>query len=750
MNARTSPDRRSVAGLSLPEFPAPEPTGPFAGTRYRSAIVGSYALIAALVSLSYFWQAAQIDASVSALAHERGTVLFRLIELTRDWNAQHGGVYVPVTGETQPNPYLELPRRDVTTTDGQQLTLVNPSFMTRQISELAAQADGVRFHITSEKLVRPANKADPWEAESLRAFSAGQMSERLDFFAAGGGILDEPVHRYMAPLRIKEACLKCHDQQGYRIGDVRGGISITMPAGSLLDSAARQRTRLALASLAACALLGALAHLALWLFRRNLSVWQARERLQTLETITRDQEALIAQRTQELSTANAALAAKVAEAESALHQLEESQASYRSVVEASQNGIIVLRNDEIVFVNARMEEILGRRGADIMKMGLAGILGSEERAIVAERQHRGQGVVESLRVRLQHKDGLVRRTADVQVGVWQAVDGATHLVLNFKDVTAKLSAEHDLAIAGAVFERAAEGILVTDRDGRIVHVNPAFTVLTGYSVAEAIGNTPRLLKSGQHDAAFYAQMWNELLQDGRWEGEIWNRRKNGDVFAESLRIARIPADESWDGGFVATFNDITLRKEAENLIRHQANHDPLTNLANRRLFDKRLEMALTRARLCRSPLALLYMDLDHFKEVNDTFGHATGDALLREAAQRMLRCVRSDDTVARFGGDEFAIILGELRQPQDAFDVARRMLEALARPFALDGRRVLISASIGIALHPEDGAEAANLRARADAALYAAKAAGRNCWRGGEPGAALPAATTDAEAAAES
>ena len=746
MTPWASPERGSVAGLSLPEPPAP--AGPFAGPRYRSAIIGSYLLIAALVSLSYFWQAAQIDASVSSLAHERGTVLFRLIELTRDWNARHGGVYVPATGDTQPNPHLTLPRRDVVTTDGQQLTLVNPAFMTRQISELAAQADGVRFHITSEELVRPANRADPWEAESLRAFAAGQMSERLDFFADGGGVLDEPVHRYMAPLRIKEACLKCHDQQDYRIGDVRGGISITMPARALLDTTASQRTRLALASLGVFALLGALAHLALWQLRRNLSVWQARERLQTLEAIARDQEALIAQRTQELSTANAALATKVAEAETALHQLEESQASYRSVVEASQDGIVVLRNDEIVFVNARMEEILGHRGEEIMKMGLAGILASEERAIVAERGV--ESAAESLRVRLLHRDGIVHRTADVQVGVWQAVDGARHLVLNFKDVTAKLSAEHDLAIAGAVFERAAEGILVTDRDGRIVQVNPAFTVLTGYSAAEAIGNTPRLLKSGQHDAAFYEQMWSDLLQRGRWEGEIWNRRKNGEAFAESLRIARIPADESWDGGFVATFNDITSRKETENLIRHQANHDALTNLANRRLFDKRLEMALARARLCRNPLALLYIDLDHFKEVNDTFGHATGDALLREAAQRMLRCVRSDDTVARFGGDEFAIILGELRQPQDAFDVARRMLDALALPFAIDGRLVLIGASIGVALHPEDGAEAASLRARADAALYAAKAAGRNCWRGGETGAELPAAAPDAEGLAES
>jgi hypothetical protein len=176
----------------------------------------------------------QIDEGIETLARERGSVLFRLVELTRDWNAQHGGVYVRVTENTQPNPYLEHPKRDLETVDGIRLTMVNPAFMTRQIAEIAEAADGVKYHITSLKPIRPANAADPWEAAALAGFEKNAQLDLLELVQTEAG----PVHRYMAPLIVKPACLACHARQDYKVGDVRGGISVTMPAPNCFPCAA--------------------------------------------------------------------------------------------------------------------------------------------------------------------------------------------------------------------------------------------------------------------------------------------------------------------------------------------------------------------------------------------------------------------------------------------------------------------------------------------------------------------------------
>lgn len=700
--------------------------------RYRSALIASYVTIAALVALSYFWQAAQIDQNLTLLAHERGSVLFRLIELTRDWNARHGGVYVPVTKVTQPNPYLEVPRRDIVTTDGQQLTLVNPAFMTRQIAEIAEQADGVRFHITSLNLVRPENAADGWEAETLRAFEKREISDRLSFFADGGGVLQGPVHRFMAPLEIKEACLQCHKKMGYKIGDVRGGISVTMPAGRLLEVAAQQHSRLAFASVLGFIIIAALAHLALRLARSNLLAWQERERLEALEAINRNQETLIAERTQQLSQSNAALAEEVRAVESARRELESSQSSYRAVVDSSQDGILILRGTQIVFVNQRMQEIVGFNRAEMMRLGdVTLLLAPQNRAWCSElanRQAADGYFATARRVQLLHKDGITQRTADLQLVPWRETEGETQLVVSFKDVTEQLAADRALSIAATVFESAAEGIMVTDRGNRILQINPAFTAITGYSASEAIGQTPALLKSGYHDRDFYAAMWRQLLSKGQWNGEIRNRRKNAEMYFEHLSISALPDNHQGDGAFVATFSDITQRKVAEDIIAHQASHDPLTDLPNRRTFEDRLEMALAGAHRHQRIFALLYLDLDHFKQVNDSLGHAAGDMLLTQATRRMLICVRADDTLARLGGDEFAIILSDLESPQKATEIACRLIDALGKPYLLEGTQANVTASIGIAIHPHDGKDAASLRQCADAALYRAKAAGRNGW----------------------
>lgn len=288
--------------------------------------------------------------------------------------------------------------------------------------------------------------------------------------------------------------------------------------------------------------------------------------------------------------------------------------------------------------------------------------------------------------------------------------------------------ENALRVADAVFENTAEGIIVTDAANCIVRVNPAFSSITGYSAEEVMGRNPSLLKSGRHGSEFYRAMWESLDRLGHWEGEIWNRYKNGDIRVEWLSLAKI-RDAAGDAHHLAVFHDITRRKEAEELLRFKAHHDPLTELPNRALFMDRLQAAINQARRYHRIFALLLIDLDRFKEVNDTLGHTAGDQLLVEAAQRLASCVREADTVARLGGDEFAIILTEMRTDDEAEQIARRAVALLAEPYPLDAGTTHISGCVGIALYPEHGRETDILLRNADSALYAAKHGGRNTWR---------------------
>lgn len=291
--------------------------------------------------------------------------------------------------------------------------------------------------------------------------------------------------------------------------------------------------------------------------------------------------------------------------------------------------------------------------------------------------------------------------------------------------------EDALRVADAVFESTAEGILVTDADNRIVRVNPAFTAITGYSAAEVAGRNPSLLKSGRHGVEFYREMWDSLNRTGRWEGEIWNRCKNGDICVEWLSIAciRNHAGDAGGGRYLAVFHDITRRKADEDLMRFKAHHDALTELPNRALLMDRLQAALNQARRYRRNFALLLVDLDRFKDVNDSLGHTAGDQLLVEAAQRLCSCVREADTVARLGGDEFAIVLSEMNADDEAEQVAERAVGLLGEPYRLDAGTANISGCVGIALYPLHGREIDDLLRNADSALYAAKHGGRNTWR---------------------
>lgn len=290
----------------------------------------------------------------------------------------------------------------------------------------------------------------------------------------------------------------------------------------------------------------------------------------------------------------------------------------------------------------------------------------------------------------------------------------------------RIRAEEELHLASSIYANSAEAVLVTDANNRIIALNPAFTRITGYTLEDVRDRSPALLRSDRHDAAFYQAMWEEITHRGFWQGEIWNRRKNGEVFPEWLTINLIHNDEGHIQRYVAMGSDITNKVRSDELIWRQANYDFLTDLPNRYMFQDRLEQEIRKSRRQDSLLALLFIDLDHFKDVNDTLGHPVGDQLLIEAAKRIGGCVRDSDTVARMGGDEFTVILPDLADTIDGERVAEQIISVLAEPYSINEQIVYVPASIGITFCPSDASGMDQLISNADQAMYASKKAGRN------------------------
>lgn len=284
-------------------------------------------------------------------------------------------------------------------------------------------------------------------------------------------------------------------------------------------------------------------------------------------------------------------------------------------------------------------------------------------------------------------------------------------------------------IAACVFERISVGTMITNAAGVIVSVNAAFSELSGYSREEVIGQRPSMLQSGRQDQHFYAEMWNSLRTFGNWSGIVWNRRKDGAHYAELLTISSICAADGSITHYIGTFSDVTHAQEYTARLEHLAHYDSLTELPNRVLLADRLRQAMGRARRQQGRLAVCYLDLDRFKPVNDMFGHPVGDELLILAARRMSACLRESDTLARIGGDEFAILLCDLPDETAHAATLERLLQALEPPFHLAGQALKIGACIGATLYPDDLANADDLLNHADVAMYAAKHAGGNTYR---------------------
>jgi diguanylate cyclase (GGDEF)-like protein/PAS domain S-box-containing protein len=538
------------------------------------------ALWSNIVLASLVWNLFVIERQVLELSTSQGREVFQMMDAMRLWNARHGGVYAKLTDETPANPYLDVPHRDIETRDGMRLTLLNPAYMTRQVTATVHELTGVRVHMTSLKPINPANAADPWERAALQGFEQG-LTDRAELIEADG----QTLARFMAPLVTREACLDCHAKQGYKIGDIRGGISVTFDTAPFAEPLRQQKRN------------SILVHLIGWLLVAALTLFalaRSREQVLALGRAKDEQEALVELRTAELRR-------EVAERRQAETRL-------RLLIDASGNGIFGLAaNGECTFINPIAMRLLGLSNAEAM-------LGRPILDLITPDASRDQGLHEALRL------------------------------------------------------------------GQRLHSD---------------------------DVVFV----------------------RGDASSFHAEVRLDPIEGDGPTGAVVNFADITERKAAEASIWHQANYDALTGLANRRLLNHRLEQMITDARRCREIIALLFVDLDGFKAINDAYGHEAGDYVLQQTAQRLQLGIRESDLAARLAGDEFLVVLRYLSSQEHAGAVAGKLVDALARPYHFGGHELQVSASIGIGIYPDDADNTGELAKAADLAIYKAKEAGKNTYR---------------------
>ena len=425
----------------------------------------------------------------------------------------------------------------------------------------------------------------------------------------------------------------------------------------------------------------------------------------------------------------------VEERDQAQQSLRASEARFRGMSASAQDGIIEMdRDGRVSYWNPAAARIFGFSEAEAMGQNLHRLITPQRfqnafHAQFGKFQETGQGVLIGKATELVALDKSGHEfPVEISIAAIRDTDGFRAIGI-VRDIRRRKEAEQGLRLGSSVIRQASQGIIVTDARGAMTMVNPAFCRLTGYLEEEAIGATPKMLQSGRHDADFYARMWATLLEKGYWQGEVWNRRKDGEVYPEWLSLSAIKDGEGRITNYVAMFSDISKLKEAEEDLERLAFYDALTGLPNRLLFRERLERSLKAARRSTAKLtAVLFLDLDKFKAVNDTYGHTTGDALLQEVARRLSEAVREVDTVARLGGDEFAIVLHEIVDITAPERIAEKIIAAINQPVFVEEHNCHVGTSIGIAIAPNHTEQAMLLVELADAAMYAAKKRGRNCY----------------------
>jgi diguanylate cyclase (GGDEF)-like protein/PAS domain S-box-containing protein len=417
------------------------------------------------------------------------------------------------------------------------------------------------------------------------------------------------------------------------------------------------------------------------------------------------------------------------EAERTKKALHRSENRYRQLVDESPTPILLLQDKKIVFLNKAARQTLGvtqqhqlldKAVSELLHDGPPELINSPLQLL---RNHNSR----PYQATFKKADG---DSILVEVFISQAEhEGAAATQLVFTDVTQRRDSDAKLQQAVQIIKHTMEGVLITDSQGMIDSVNPAFTEITGYCEDEIIDRHPRILISNRHAPEFFDAVWREVRETGSWRGETWNQRKNGEIYPAWMTISCVKDDHENIVHYVAVFSDITSIKQTQSQLEHLAHHDSLTNLPNRLLFEDRLEHAIAQAKRQKRQLAVLFLDLDRFKNINDSLGHAMGDELLKEVAARLQNILRDDDTAARLGGDEFTVLVENIEDPSQAAVVASKIQEKFKAPFRIAGRELHITTSIGISIYPEDGKDVADLTKNADAAMYQAKEQGRNSYR---------------------
>ncbi|MCG8487753.1 MAG: EAL domain-containing protein [Chromatiales bacterium] len=411
----------------------------------------------------------------------------------------------------------------------------------------------------------------------------------------------------------------------------------------------------------------------------------------------------------------------------------ESQERYRAIFGQAAVGLARLAiGGTWLEVNDKLCEILGYSKSELLEQSIQAITFPDDLNTSLEYMQQlldGEKEVGSIEQRVLHKSGQslwINLTLSL---VYDKEGEPKYFVSVIEDIVQRKLSEDRLRQAAAVFMNTAEGVIITDLDGSILDVNRAFCEITGYSKDEVIGQNPRILKSGRHDKEFYKTLWFSLITRGEWRGEIWNRRKDGNIYPELLTISAIRNPNGNPAGYVGVSTDVTSDKEAQYQLQHMAYHDPLTDLPNRRFFNAKLNQSIRLAARRGSTLAVVFIDLDHFKRINDSMGHDVGDELLKQFAQRLQNTIRVSDSVARISGDEFILLLEEIKGQADASIAVTSIMNDLKAPFDLDGRRIRITFSVGISLYPDDGKDSMHLLRNADTAMYSAKENGRNGYQ---------------------
>ena len=409
-------------------------------------------------------------------------------------------------------------------------------------------------------------------------------------------------------------------------------------------------------------------------------------------------------------------------------KLRENEEKFRVLFEASPVGIALNTADGMfIDANAAILRLLGYAREEFLRLSYWDIIPGGYRAQEDEQmkglgENAPYGPFEKEYIRKDGSrvsvllSGMMLRDRSGRLLVWSLV----------QDMTEHLDSERNTRLAAKVFEYSGEAILISDPENHIVSVNSAFTRITGYTQQEVVGKPPSMLNSGRHDQAFYDEMWEAIRRAGHWQGEVWNRRKNGEIYPEWLTITTMLDEHGKLANYIGIFSDVTERKKSEDSIRHLAQHDALTDLPNRLLLSDRLSQAIAASDRSGQPFALMFIDLDRFKNINDSLGHNAGDLLLQEVSLRLTSSVRATDTVSRQGGDEFVILATDVEDTGAVANLAEKLIQIISQSYHIDEHVLTVTPSIGIALYPDDGQDAETLLRNADAAMYCAKNNGRN------------------------